>query len=247
LARNGLVGSDRQVLGAVAARLAALAVPDVEIVIIVSHGQIRWPAPIDVRDRQTWSPGAPDDQLNVVLARRDRRWVSAVRAGTDITVDDVECGQGFGWVADILIGLFDAFLPGEPSRLVAMNLPFDELGAAAAERARLGDANPAPLRRLGVPPAALAELGELLDAPAAEAVVYARAHTEARVHSSVCTLDVRATPSGRVVLYRMPTRPGTSQGWMAIAPASVTQVAHGLHAVLSSLNVSDWATHRRLR
>ena len=65
-----------------------------------------------------------------------------------------------------------------------------------------------PLRSLGVPPAAVAELAELIDSPAAEAVVYARAHTETRVSSSGCTLDVRATPAGRVVLYRMPTRPG---------------------------------------
>jgi hypothetical protein len=89
-------------------------------------------------------------------------------------------------------------------------------------------------------------LAELIDSPAAEAVVYARAHTEARVSSSGCTLDVRATPSGRVVLYRMATRPGATQDWMTIAPASVTQVAQGLQAVLSSLNVSDWAHHRRM-
>jgi hypothetical protein len=250
LQHNGLVGADREVVDSVGHRLRALAVPDVEIVVLVSHGEIRWPGPIDVNDPETWKLTAPQDQLSVVLARRDGRWVSAVRAGEHITIDDVDGAEGFAWVADLVTTLFDAFVPGGPSQLVAMNLPFDELRAAAQERTRIGGGNPAgrdlPLRSLGVPPAAVAELAELLDAPAAEAVVHARAHTEARVSSSGCTLDVRATPSGRVVLYRMPTRPGATQDWMTIAPATVTQVAQGLQAVLNSLNVSDWAHHRRM-
>jgi hypothetical protein len=250
LQHNGLVGPDRQVVEAVAQRIRALAVPDVEIVILVGHGEIRWPGPIDVNDVETWKLTAPQDQLSVVLARRDGRWVSAVRGGEHITLDDVDGAEGFAWVADMATGLFDAFAPGGPSRLVAMNLPFDDLRAAAQERTRIGDGNPAardlPLRSLGVHPAAVAELAELIDSPAAEAVVYARAHTEARSSSSGCTLDVRATPSGRVVLYRMPTRPGATQDWMTIAPATATQVAQGLQAVLSSLNVSDWAHHRRM-
>jgi hypothetical protein len=250
LQHNGLVGSDREVVEAVAHRLRALAVPDVEIVILVSHGEIRWPGPIDVEDAETWKFTAPQGQLSVVLARRDGRWVSAVRGGEHITVDDVDGAEGFSWVADMATGLFDAFVPGGPSRLVAMNLPFEDLRAAAQERTRIGEGNPAardlPLRSLGVPPAAVAELAELIDSPAAEAVVYARAHTEARVSSSGCTLDVRATPSGRVVLYRMATRPGATQDWMTIAPATVTQLAQGLQAVLSSLSVSDWAHHRRM-
>jgi hypothetical protein len=250
LQHNGLVGSDGEVVDAVATRLRALAVPDVDIAILVSHGEIRWPGPIDTNDRETWKLSAPQDQLSVVLARRDRHWVSAVRAGEDITVDDVEGAEGFAWVADIVSALFDAFVPAGPSRLVAMNLPFDELRAAAQERTRLGDGNPAardlPLRGLGVPPAAITEFSELLDTPLAEAVVYARAHTEARVSSSGSTLNVRATASGRVVSYRMPTRRGATQDWMTIAPASATQVAQGLQAVLGSLNVSDWAHHRRM-
>jgi hypothetical protein len=249
LAHDGLVGSNREVAEAVAHRLRTLAVPDVEIVILVSRGEIRWPGPIDVADPDTWTLTALQDQLSVVLARRDGRWVSGVRGGEHITVDDVDGAQGFTWVVDIVTGLFDAFVAGQPSRLVAMNLSFDDLRAAARERTRVGDGNHGrdlPLRRLGIPPAAVAELAELIDAPAAEAVVYVRAHTEARVSISGCTLDVRATPAGRVVLYRMPARPGATQDWMAIAPATATQVAQGLQAVLSSLNVSDWDSHRRM-
>lgn len=249
LQRNGLVGPNREVVEALAHRLQALAVPDVEIVILVSHGEIHWPGPIDVEDPETWKLTAPQEQLSVVLARRDGRWVSGVRGGEHVTLDDVDGAAGFAWVADILTGLFDAFVAGEASRLVAMNLPFDDLRTAAQERTRMGDGSPGrdlPLRALGVPPAAVVELAELIDSPAAEAVVYARAHTDTRVSSSGCSLDVRATPAGRVVLYRMPSRPGGTQDWMAIAPATAVQVTQGLQAVLSSLNVSDWAHHRRM-
>jgi hypothetical protein len=249
LARAGLVGSNREVVGGLAHRLRALGVPDVEIVILVSRGGIRWPGPIDVADPDTWKLTALPDQLSVVLARRGEHWVSGVRGDEHITVDDVDGAEGFAWVVDIVTGLFDAFFAGEPSRLVAMNLPFDDLRAAAQQRTRVGHGNHGrdlPWRSLGVPPSAVAELAELIDAPAAEAVVYARAHTEARVSSSGCTLDVRATPAGRVVLYRMPLRPGATQDWMAIAPATATQVAQGLQAVVSSLNVSEWDSHRRM-
>jgi len=249
LQRNGLVGPNRTVVEAVADRLQALAVPDVEIVILLSHGEIHWPGPIDVDDPETWKLTAPQEQLSVVLARREGHWVSGVRGGEHITLDDVDGAAGLAWIADIVISLFDAFVPGEPSRLVAMNLPFDDLRAAARERTRIGEANPGhdlPLRALGVPPAAVAELAELIDSPAAEAVVYARVHTDTRVSSSSCTLDVRATPAGRVVLYRMPPRLGASQDWMTITPATAIQVTQGLQAVLNSLNVSDWTRHRRM-
>ena len=249
LQHNGVVGPNREVVEAVAQRLHALAVPDVEIVILISHGQIQWPGPIDVEDPDTWKLTVPAEQLSVVLARRDGRWVSGVRGGEHITIDDVDGAAGFERVADIVTGLFDAFVPGGPSRLVAMNLPFEDLRSAARERERIGAGglgSDAPLRGLGIPPAAVPELAELIDDPSAELVVYARAHTDARVSSSVCTLDVRSTPAGRVLLYRMPARPGASQDWMTVTPATPPQIAHGMQAVLSSLNVSNWAHHRRM-
>lgn len=249
LQHNGVVGPNRQVIEAVAQRLQTLAVPDVEIAIVISHGQIQWPGPIDVDDPETWKLTVPPEQLSVVLARRDGRWVSGVRGGEHITVDDVDGAAGFAWVSDIVTGLFDAFVPGGPSRLVAMNLPFEDLRSAAQERDRIGDGRPGqdvPLRSLGVPPAAVPELAELIDNPSAELVVYARAHTDARVSNSGCTLDVRSTPAGRVLVYRMPARPGASQDWMTITPATPAQIAQGLQAVLSSLNVSDWTQHRRM-
>ena len=45
--------------------------------------------PVVMDDPSTWR-AIPDEQLRIVLARRDGRWASAVRAGSYITVDD--CG-----------------------------------------------------------------------------------------------------------------------------------------------------------
>lgn len=251
LAQMGVVGPNREVLESVAQRLRVLAAPDIEVVIVISHGEIKWDGPIDVDDPETWKRTVPDDQLRVVLARRDGRWVSAVRGGADITIDDVEGAEGFSWISDVLTGMFDSFAPGEPSRITAMNLPADDWMAAAKDRAgALRDGNPAagdiPLRALGVPPHAVAELAELMEAPLAEAVVYARAYTDARVSTSEASLDVRATSAGRVATYRMPSRPGVTQDFLTVVPATTTQLAQGLQAVLGTLNVGDWAHHRRM-
>ena len=61
-------------------------------------------------------------------------------------------------------------------------LPYEDvLSAAAATRcAREDSQREIPLRSLGVPPAAVAELGALLDDPVIEAVLYARAYTDTR-------------------------------------------------------------------
>lgn len=234
LRRAGLVGPDGAVIEPLARRLGVLAVPDVEIVILVSAGKIQWPGPIEVSDPRTWELSVPADQLSVVLARRDGRWASAVRGGADITVDDVEVPAEAAWVAEVVRGLLDAFCPGEPSRLPAMNLPLADLQAGVSPR------------RLGVPAAAVAEFTEL-QSPAAEAVIYARGYTDARVSHGVCTLNVRTTPAGgRACFYREPTRPGADQEWMTVVPASATQLAQGVRTVLAGVKVPDWAQHRRM-
>ena len=79
----GVVRSD------IAARMAVLAAPDVEVVVLVSNGPMNVATPVVMDDPATWR-AIPDEQLRIVLARRDGRWASAVRAGSSITVDD--CG-----------------------------------------------------------------------------------------------------------------------------------------------------------
>ncbi|WP_431236109.1 ESX secretion-associated protein EspG (plasmid) [Mycolicibacterium psychrotolerans] len=245
----GLVGGDGQVVAPLARRLATLAAPDVEVAMLISRGPMTWGIP-DLADPSTWR-AVPEDQLRVVLARRDGRWVSAARSGTDVTIDDVAADPGVGgadWLAVMLLGLLDSAHVAAPSRMTPLNLPLDQVLSVAAARADGSGADPgrdAGLRELGVRGPALAELAELMDDPAAEAVVYARAHVDAAVHTSVCTLDVRSTAAGRVALYRLAAVRGSAQDWMSIAPATVGQVEQGLKAVLSSLDIRSWEHHRR--
>src|SRR5512139_3776371 len=87
LGDHGLVDGHGQVIEQLAQRLAVLAAPDVEIAILVSRGGPLTTAQIRLDDPATWR-GVPDDQLRIVLARRGSAWVSAARAGDDVTIDE---------------------------------------------------------------------------------------------------------------------------------------------------------------
>ena len=103
------------------------------------------------------------------------------------------------------------------------------------------------LRTLGVRGAALAELAEVIDHPVAEAVMYARGlRRRARLAPARSVLDVRDTDAGRLVLYRLAAVRGSAQDWMTIAPATTAQVEQGVRAVLASVDVATWDTHRRM-
>lgn len=249
LQEAGVVGGDGHVIPAVANRLRVLAAPDVEVAILIARGSLSWKGRIDVTDPSTWRRDIPDNQLQIVLARRDGRWVSAARSGDDITIDDVGFDGGSAmWLRDIILDQLDAIHPVDPSRIAPMNLPYEDILSAAAQRAAAGEdpqQREVPLRALGVPPAAAAELGALLDEPVIEAVLYARAHTDARSDTGATALNLRDTEHGRVALYQMLAPRGSTQDWMVIAPGSASQILQGIRTVLSSLNVRDWESHQR--
>ena len=126
----GVVRSD------IAARMAVLAAPDVEVVVLVSNGAMNAATPVVLEDRATWR-AIPDEQLRIVLARRDGRWASAVRAGSYITIDD--CGRlirsgSNGWSCEAL----DSVHRVEPARISAVNVPLDDMLAAVREHAQAG-------------------------------------------------------------------------------------------------------------
>ncbi len=248
LREQGLVDDAGQVLDKFSSRLQVLAFPDVEVALLISRDGPLMPVPILLDDPSTWR-AIPDNQLRIVLARRDNGWVSAARAGEHFTIDDVGGGVGIEWLAALPTGQLDAWHCIGPSRIPALNVAVEDLMAIAAERAATpADAvgRDASLRTLGVGGAALAELAEVIDHPVAEAVMYARGHVDDELRTGQTVLDVRDTEAGRVALYQMAAVRGSGQDWMTIAPGTTAQLEQGVRSVLASVDVANWDTHQRM-
>ena len=238
----GLVDAHGEVVADLADTLGVLDVPDVEVVMLVARGPMGWGTE-SVADPATWR-AIPDEQLRVVLARRAGRWASAARSGTDITLDALPAEPALGsaaWLATAVLGLLDSAHPCEPSRFPPVNVPADQLLSAAAA----GVDAAAAIRDLGVKGAAAAELAQVLAAPAAEAILYARVYDDAETRTSTTALDIRATPAGSVAIHQLTAVRGSDQDWMAIAPATTAQVQSGIKAVLATLNIASWESHSR--
>jgi EspG family len=237
---GGLVRAD------IAERMAALAAPDVEVVILVSRGRLNWSNPVVLDDPATWR-AIPDEQLRIVLSRRDGRWTSAVRTGEVVTIDDCEPVDSER-LEQLVCQALDSVHHVEPARITAVNIPLDSMLGALADHAQAGSvaAKQAALRAAGLRGAALAELAAALDEPQAEAVLYARAYVDAETSLSASVLNLRDTASGRVARYRLSPPHGSLQEWMAIAPATPAQVRHAVSTVLGSVTVRSWDAHERM-
>lgn len=246
LVDQGIADEGAVVRSDIAARMKVLATPDVEVILLVSRGPMNVVTPVVMDEPSTWR-AIPDEQLRVVLARRDGRWASAVRAGSYITIDDCP-GTDQEWVQHLVGQALDSVHRVEPARISAVNVPLDDMRTAIAMHAKADSAAAklAALRALGLRGGALAELGAALDDPHAEALVYARAHVDIDTVWSQTVLNLRDTASGRVALYRLNPPPGSQQEWLAIAPATPAQLHHALTTVFDSVGVRAWASHERM-
>ena len=246
LVDQGIADEGAVVRSDIAARMKVLATPDVEVILLVSRGPMNVVTPVVMDDPSTWR-AIPDEQLRVVLARRDGRWASAVRAGSYITIDDCP-GTDQEWLQRLVDEALDSVHRVEPARISAVNVPLDDMRTAIAMHAKADSAAAklAALRALGLRGGALAELGAALEDPQAEALVYARAHVDIDTVWSQTVLNLRDTASGRVALYRLNPPPGSQQEWLAIAPATPAQLHHALTTVFDSVGVRAWASHERM-
>ena len=246
LVDQGIADEGAVVRSDIAARMKVLATPDVEVILLVSRGPMNVVTPLVMDEPSTWR-AIPDEQLRVVLARRDGRWASAVRAGSYITIDDCP-GTDQEWVQRLVGEALDSVHRVEPARISAVNVPLDDMRTAIAAHAKADSAAAklAALRALGLRGGALAELGAALDDPQAEALVYARAHVDIDTVWSQTVLNLRDTASGRVALYRLNPPPGSQQEWLAIAPATPAQLHHALTTVFDSVGVRAWTSHERM-
>jgi hypothetical protein len=227
-------------------RMAILAAADVEVVIMVGGGPMAVTVAMDLEDPSTWQ-AIPEEQLRIILARRGSRWASAVRTGTQITIDDCAAVDQTR-LEQLVVEALDSVHQVPPASISAINVPLDDmLGAASAHRdAGTPAAKAAALRAVGLRGAALAEIGVALEDPIAEAVMFARAYVDAEIMWSDSVLNLRDTPSGRVALYRLNPPPGGQQEWMTIAPATPAQINHAVTTVIDSVRVRKWTDHERM-
>lgn len=246
----------------VEARMRVLAVPDIEVVALLSHGKLRYGVSdeaiqqheareADGQQGLTAQPvgsrDIPDNEFRVVLARRDDRWVSAVRVGADITVDDVSVTDAAS-IAALVTGAMESINHADPAAITAVNVPLEEMLSATKnwQSSGFNVFSSGDLRRMGLTAATIAALGQALSEPVAEAAVYARQYRDDARESSASVLSLKDGSTGRIAMYQQARTVGSGQKWLAICPATPQLVQVGVQTVLDTVPFGAWRTHRRV-
>ena len=242
---QGIVVGD-EVQEQVAARMRVLAAPDIEVVGLLSRGKLTY----GIVDDENQPPGSreiPENEFRVVLARRANHWVSAVRVGNDITVDDVAVADSASIAALVMDGL-DSIHHAEPAAINAVNVPLEEMLEATKswQESDFNVFSGGDLRRMGISAATAAALGQALSDPAAEVAVYARQYRDDAKGPSASVLSLKDGSGGRIALYQQARTAGSGEAWLAICPATPQLVQVGVKTVLDTLPYGEWKTHSRV-
>lgn len=242
---QGIVVDD-EVNEVVAARMRVLAAPDLEVVALLSLGKLRYGV-IDAEDQPPGTRDIPDNEFRVLLARRGEHWVSAVRVGTDITVDDVSVTDAASIAALVIDGM-ESIHHADPAQITAVNVPMEEMLEATQswQDSGFNIFTGGDLRRMGISAATVAALGQALSEPAAEAAVYARQYRDDAKGPSASVLSIKDGSGGRIALYQQARTAGSGEAWLAICPATPQLVQVGVKTVLDTLPYGAWKTHRRV-
>jgi hypothetical protein len=230
----------------VATRMRVLAAPDLEVVALLSLGKLLYGV-IEDEDVPPGTRDIPDNEFRVLLARRGEHWVSAVRVGTDITVDDVSITDASSIAALVIDGL-ESIHHADPAAITAVNVPMEEMLEVTQNWQDTGFNvfSGGDLRRLGISPATVAALGQALSDPDAEAAVYARQYRDDAKGPSTSVLSLKDGSGGRIALYQQARTAGSGEAWLAICPANPQLVQVGVKTVLDTLPYGAWKTHRRV-
>jgi len=235
---------------AVAARMRVLAAPDLEIVALLSRGKLLYG--VKEKDEageeeQVGSRDIPDNEFRVLLARRGQHWVSAVRVGDEITVDDVAIADTTS-IATLVFDALESIHHAEPAAINAVNVPLDEMleVTKAWQSSGFNVFSGGDLRRLGISAATVAALGQALSDPGAEAAVYARQYRDDDKAPSASVLSLKDGSGGRIAMYQQGRTAGSNEAWLAICPATPQLVQVGVKTVLETLPYGEWKTHSRV-
>lgn len=249
---QGIV-TDETVNEQVAARMRVLAAPDIEVIALLSRGKLLY----GVQEKDEGSESSeeepagsrdiPDNEFRVVLARRGQHWVSAVRVGDEITVDDVAIADTASIAALVFDGL-ESIHHADPATINAVNVPLEEMLEVTKtwQDSGFNVFSGGDLRRLGMSAATVAALGQALSDPAAEAAVYARQYRDDARAPSASVLSMKDGSGGRIAMYQQARTAGSGEAWLAICPATPQLVQVGIKTVLDTLPYGEWKTHRRV-
>ncbi|ORV17896.1 ESX secretion-associated protein EspG [Mycobacterium celatum] len=246
---QGIV-TDDTVNEQVAARMRVLAAPDLEVIALLSRGKLLYGVKQKEEGEEEEPVGSrdiPDNEFRVVLARRGQHWVSAVRVGDEITVDDVAITDTASIAALVFDGL-ESIHHADPAAINAVNVPLDEMleVTKAWQSSGFNVFSGGDLRRLGISAATVAALGQALSDPAAEAAVYARQYRDDARAPSASVLSLKDGSGGRIAMYQQARTAGSGEAWLAICPATPQLVQVGVKTVLDTLPYGEWKTHRRV-
>jgi hypothetical protein len=244
--REGGILEDGAVNEQVAARMRVLAAPDLEVIALLSRGKLLYGV-VEDEDQPPGSRDIPDNEFRVVLARRDQHWVSAVRVGEEITVDDVAISDTASIAALVFDGL-ESIHHADPAQINAVNVPLEEMLQVTKDwqGAGFNVFSGGDLRRLGISAATVAALGQALADPLAEAAVYARQYRDDERAPSASVLSLKDGSGGRIAMYQQARTAGAGEAWLAICPATPQLVQVGVKTVLDTLPYGEWKTHRRV-
>lgn len=242
---QGIVVED-EVNEMVAARMRVLAAPDLEVVALLALGKLRYGV-VDDDNQEPGTRDIPDNEFRVLLARRGEHWVSAVRVGTDITVDDVSVTDAASIAALVIDGL-ESIHHADPAQITAVNVPMEEMLEATQswQDSGFNIFTGGDLRRMGISASTVAALGQALSEPSAEAAVYARQYRDDAKGPSASVLSLKDGSGGRIALYQQARTAGSGEAWLAICPATPQLVQVGVKTVLDTLPYGAWKTHRRV-
>lgn len=241
---SGVVAGDT-VIEPLAGRMRVLAAPDLEVVAVFSAGKLALGR--DDGGEHSATGSIPGNELRVVLSRRADHWVSAVRVGGDITIDDAPI-SGVDSIADLILKILDTIHCADPAQITPVNVPMSEI-AQATEAWGESDFDvfgAGALRQLGLSPATVVALGQALANPVAEASVYARQYRDDQQAPSASVLSLKDGNQGRLALYQQGRTVGSNEDWLAICPATEQLVRLGVKTVLESLPFGAWDSHRRI-
>jgi hypothetical protein len=241
---------DETVNEAVAARMRVLAAPDLEVVALLSRGKLLYGVKGEeegTEEEPVGSRDIPDNEFRVLLARRGQHWVSAVRVGNEITVDDVAVADTAS-IASLVFDGLESIHHADAAAINAVNVPLEEMlkVTQAWHSSGFNVFSGGDLRRLGISAATVAALGQALSDPAAEAAVYARQYRDDARAPSASVLSLKDGSSGRIAMYQQARTAGSGEAWLAICPATPQLVQVGVKTVLETLPYGEWKTHRRV-